>query len=77
MNSQKKSKNTNLEISNLKNERINFIEKVNSINEVIKGENIVSNVFEESKENQVHYNQNKEKISKNRLDNEINKIFNK
>jgi hypothetical protein len=77
LNYQKKSKNTNLEISNLKNERINFIEKVNSINEVIKGENIVSNVFEESKENQVHYNQNKEKISKNRLDNEINKIFNK
>ena len=77
LNSQKKSKNINLEISNLKNERINFIEKVNSINKVIKGENVVSNAFEDSIENQVHYNQNKEKISKNRLDNEINKIFNK
>ena len=48
MNSQKKLKNINLEISNLKNERINFIEKINSINEFIKGENVVSTVFENS-----------------------------
>ena len=48
LNSQKKAKNINLEISNLKNERISFIEKVNSINKVIKGENVVSNAFENS-----------------------------
>ena len=77
MNSQKKSKNINLEISNLKNERINFIEKVNSINKVIKGENVVSNAFEDSKASQIDYNKNKEKINKNNLNNEIKKIFDK
>ena len=75
MNSQKKSKNINLEISNLKDERINFIEKVNSINKVIKGENVVSNAFEDTKANQVDYNKNKEKISKNNLNNQIKEIF--
>ena len=77
MNSQKKSKNINLEISNLKNERINFIEKVNSINKVIKGENVVSNAFEDSEVSQIDYNKNKEKINKNNLNNEIKKIFDK
>jgi hypothetical protein len=77
MNSQKKSKNINLEISNLKNERINFIEKVNSINKVIKGENVVSNAFEDSIASQIDYNKNKEKINKNNLNNEIKKIFDK
>ena len=77
MNSQKKSKNINLEISNLKNERINFIEKVNSINKVIKGENVVSNAFENSIASQIDYNKNKEKINKNNLNNEIKKIFDK
>ena len=77
LNYQKKSKNINLEISNLKNERINFIEKVNSINKVIKGENVVSNAFEDSEANQIDYNKNKEKINKNNLNNEIKKIFDK
>ena len=77
LNSQKKSKNTNLEISNLKNERISFIEKVNSINKVIKGENVVSNAFEDSKASQIDFNKNKEKINKNNLNNEIKKIFDK
>ena len=77
LNSQKKSKNMNFEISNLKNERINFIEKVNSINEVIKGENVVSNAFEDSEVNKIDYNKNKEKINKNNLNNEIKKIFDK
>ena len=77
MNSQKKLKNINLEISNLKNERINFIEKVNSINKVIKGENVVSNAFEDSIASQIDYNKNKEKINKNNLNNEIKKIFDK
>ena len=77
LNSQKKSKNINLEISNLKNERINFIEKVNSINKVIKGENVVSNAFEDSIASQIDYNKNKEKINKNNLNNEIKKIFDK
>ena len=77
LNSQKKSKNINLEISNLKNERISFIEKVNSINKVIKGENVVSNAFEDSKASQIDYNKNKEKINKNNLNNEIKKIFDK
>ena len=75
LNSQKKSKNINLEISNLKNERINFIEKVNSINKVIKGENVVSNAFEDTKASQIDYNKNNEKINKNNLNNEIRKIF--
>jgi uncharacterized protein (DUF3084 family) len=77
LNSQKKSKNINLEISNLKNERINFIDKVNSINKVIKGENVVSNAFEDTKASQIDYNKNKEKINKNNLNNEIKKIFDK
>jgi hypothetical protein len=77
LNSQKKVKNINLEISNLKNERINFIEKVNSINKVIKGENVVSNVFEESEVSNIDYNKNKEKFDKNYLNNEIKKIFDK
>ena len=77
LNSQKKAKNINLEISNLKNERIDFIEKVNSINKVIKGENVVSNAFEDSKASQIDYNENKEKINKNNLNNEIQKIFDK
>jgi hypothetical protein len=77
LNYQKKSKNINLEISNLKNERINFIDKVNSINKVIKGENVVSNAFEDTKASQIDYNKNKEKINKNNLNNEIKKIFDK
>jgi len=77
MNSQKKSKNINLEISNLKNERINFIEKINSINKFIKGDNVVSNAFEDSKASQIDYNKNKEKISKNNLNNEVKRIFDK
>ena len=77
LNSQKKSKNINLEISNLKDERINFIEKVNSINKVIKGENVVSNAFEDSEVSQIDYNKNKEKINKNNLNNEVKKIFDK
>jgi len=77
LNSQKKAKNINLEISNLKNERISFIEKVNSINKVIKGENVVSNAFEDSIASQIDYNKNKEKINKNNLNNEIKKIFDK
>ncbi|WP_415286892.1 hypothetical protein ABXT46_02460 [Candidatus Pelagibacter sp. Uisw_104] len=77
LNYQKKSKNINLEISNLKNERISFIEKVNSINKVIKGENVVSNAFEDSKASEIDYNKNKEKINKNNLNNEIKRIFDK
>ncbi len=77
LNYQKKLKNINLEISNLKNERINFIEKVNSINKVIKGENIVSNVFDDSEVSQIDYNKNKERLDKNNLNNEIKKIFDK
>lgn len=77
LNSQKKAKNINLEISNLKNERISFIEKVNSINKVIKGENVVSNAFEDSEVNKIDYNKNKEKINKNNLNNEVKKIFDK
>jgi hypothetical protein len=77
LNSQIKSKNINLEISNLKNERIDFIEKVNTINKVIKGENVVSNVFEDSNASQIDYNKNKEKINRNNLNNEIKKIFDK
>jgi len=75
LNSQKKSKNINLEISNLKSERINFIEKVNSINKVIKGENVVSSAFVNSKASEIDYDKNKEKIKKNNLNNEIKKIF--
>ena len=77
LNSQKKAKNINLEINNLKNERISFIEKVKSINKVIKGENVVSNAFEDSEVSQIDYNKNKEKINKNNLNNEVKKIFDK
>jgi hypothetical protein len=76
LNSQKKSKNINLEISNLKNERVNLIEKINSINEFIKGDNVISNPFENSKENEISY-VHKEKITSKNLNNQIKEIFDK
>ena len=76
LNSQKKSKNINLEISNLKNERVNLIEKINSINEFIKGDNVISNPFENSKENEINYD-HKEKITSKNLNNQIKEIFDK
>ena len=76
LNSQKKSRNINLEISNLKNERVNLIEKINSINEFIKGDNVISNPFENSKENEISY-VHKEKISSKNLNNQIKEIFDK
>jgi len=78
MNSQKKSKNINLEISNLKNERINFIEKVNSINDVIKEQNIVSNVFiNDIKENKIKVIESSKKTENDKieLDKTIKGIF--
>ena len=78
MNSQKKSKNINLEISNLKNERINFIEKVNSINDVIKEQNIVSNVFiNDIKENKIKVIESSKKTENDKieLDKTIKRIF--
>ena len=76
MNSQKKSKNINLEISNLKNERINFIEKINSINKVIKGENVVSNAFENSVKPKVEIVDHKKNNTLD-INNEVANIFNK
>jgi len=76
MNSQKKSKNINLEISNLKNERISFIEKVNSINKVIKGENVVSNTFENSVKPKVEIVDHKKNNTLD-INNEVANIFNK
>ena len=76
MNSQKKSKNINLEISNLKNERINFIEKINSINKVIKGENVVSNAFENSVKPKVEILDHKKNNTLD-INSEVANIFNK
>ena len=76
MNSQKKLKNINLEISNLKNERINFIEKINSINKVIKGENVVSNAFENSVKPKVEIVDHKKNNTLD-INNEVANIFNK
>ena len=76
LNSQKKSKHINLEISNLKNERINFIEKVNSINKVIKGENVVSNAFENSVKPKVEIVDHKKNNTLD-INSEVAKIFNK
>ena len=76
LNSQKKSKNINLEISSLKNERVNLIEKINSINEFIKGDNVISNPFENSKENEISY-VHREKITSKNLNNQIKEIFDK
>jgi hypothetical protein len=76
LNSQKKAKNTNLEISNLKNERISFIEKVNSINKVIKGENVVSNAFENSVKPKVEILDHKKNNTLD-INSEVANIFNK
>ena len=76
LNSQKKAKNINLEISNLKNERISFIEKVNSINKVIKGENVVSNAFENSVKPKVEILDHKKNNTLD-INNEVANIFNK
>ena len=76
LNSQKKAKNINLEISNLKNERISFIEKVNSINKVIKGENVVSNTFENSVKPKVEILDHKKNNTLD-INNEVANIFNK
>ena len=74
LNSQKKAKNINLEISNLKNERISFIEKVNSINKVIKGENVVSNAFENSVKPKVEILDHKKNNTLD-INNEVANIF--
>jgi len=76
LNSQKKAKNINLEISNLKNERISFIEKVNSINKVIKGENVVSNAFENSVKPKVEILDHKKNNTLD-INSEVANIFNK
>ena len=68
-----------MEINNLKDERINLIEKINSINDVIKGENIVSNVFiNDVKENHTVIEASKKtENDKINLDKKIKGIFSK
>jgi chromosome segregation ATPase len=76
--SQNKFKNINLEINNLKDERVNLIERINSINDVIKEENIVSNVFiNDIKENKIKVIESSKKTEndKTELDKTIKGIF--
>jgi chromosome segregation ATPase len=76
--SQNKFKNINLEINNLKDERVNLVERINSINDVIKEENIVSNVFiNDIKENKIKVIKSSKKTEndKTELDKTIKGIF--
>lgn len=68
-----------MEINNLKDERIDLIEKINSINDVIKGENIVRNVFiNDVKENHTVIEASKKtENDKIKLDKTIKGIFSK
>ena len=64
-------------LSALQDQRSNLIEKLNSINNVIKGENIISNVFDEST-NKTNTNQTpKKNKSTGNLDKQIQDIFSK
>ena len=64
-------------LSALQDQRSDLIEKLNSINNVMKGENIISNVFDEST-NKTNTNQTpKKNKSTSNLDKQIQDIFNK
>ena len=64
-------------LSALQDQRSDLIEKLNSINNVIKGENIISNVFDEST-NKTNTNQTpKKNKSTGNLDKQIQDIFSK
>lgn len=78
LNSQNKLKNINFEINNFKSERVNLIEKINTINELIKGKNIVMNVFDQdvNKENSTHVNKIKS-TDKIEINEKISEIFKK
>ena len=64
-------------LSALQDQRSDLIEKLNSINNVMKGENIISNVFDEST-NKTNTNQTpKKNKSTGNLDKQIQDIFSK
>ena len=64
-------------LSALQDQRSNLIEKLNSINNVMKGENIISNVFDESTDKTNTNQTPKKNTSTGNLDKQIQDIFNK
>ena len=64
-------------LSALQDQRSDLIEKLNSINNVMKGENIISNVFDESTDKANTNQTPKKNKSTGNLDKQIHDIFSK
>ena len=64
-------------LSALQDQRSNLIEKLNSINNVMKGENIISNVFDESTDKTNTNQTPKKNTSTGNIDKQIQDIFSK
>ena len=75
--SNKKFSVTKESLDALQNQRSDLIEKLNSINHVIKGENIISNLFNEDLDKENNNYKPENKIKSKDLNNEIKDIFNR
>ena len=64
-------------LSELQNQRSDLIEKLNSINHVIKGENIISNLFNEDLDKENNNYKPENKIKSKDINKEIKDIFNR
>ena len=68
------------EINKFENQRSNLISKINSVNEVIKDTNVLTNVFENNVDSKIKIIDPIKQANKNikrDLDEEISKIFSK
>ena len=75
--SNKKFSVTKESLDALQNQRSDLIEKLNSINHVIKGENIISNLFNEDSDKENNNYKPKNKIKSKDINKEIKDIFNR
>ena len=75
--SNKKFSVTKESLDALQNQRSDLIEKLNSINHVIKGENIISNLFNEDSDKENNNYKSKNKIKSKDINKEIKDIFNR
>tara|TARA_B110000483_G_scaffold169237_1_gene200139 strand:+ start:3075 stop:4304 length:1230 start_codon:yes stop_codon:yes gene_type:complete len=75
--SNKKFSVTKESLDALQNQRSDLIEKLNSINHVIKGENIISNLFNEDSDKENNNYKPENKIKSKDINKEIKDIFNR
>jgi hypothetical protein len=64
-------------LSAIQNQRTDLIEKLNSINHVMKSENIISNVFDEGEDKIINNQKPKKNIDSTNINKKIKDIFNK